>query len=289
MSTKYLITCNGHSVELTQPNKTIIIYKILYSDLVNKRIGFNILNKFVVYILFGRNEHGKDVIYVGESTNGIYNRPTSHDDLYDKWTYCYILTQYEEGKFFNDGLIQYLEDKITKRVAETKLYKLETKKTSSNTANENDEMYCDEYLESAYEMLEILGLDLNSNTLDKIAEEEVTNGVSSNDKVPDGIYKFSRRIKKINNNLLEATMEVKDGKYILKQGSQITDVVSASIVPSIEEIRNNAQIVDGILQKDIETNSPSACLMIAIAMSCNGWSEWKNSNGEPIDIYRHKK
>ena len=65
---------------------------------------------FVVYILLGKNNNGKDVIYVGKSKNGLKNRPTAHEDKYPNWTVCYILTQFKERTFFNDGSIQYLED-----------------------------------------------------------------------------------------------------------------------------------------------------------------------------------
>ena len=75
MAKKYNIKYNGRSVEMSKPSSTILVYKIPYEDVANKRIGVMIQNQFIVYILYGRNSHGKDMIYVGKSKNGIEYRP----------------------------------------------------------------------------------------------------------------------------------------------------------------------------------------------------------------------
>ena len=116
MAKKYNIKYNGRSVEMTKPNSTMIVYKIPYADIEKKKIGVLIPNQFIVYILYGSNPHGKDMIYVGKSKNGIASRPTAHKNKYEAWTTCFILTQFKERTFFNDGTIQYLEDSLNKRI-----------------------------------------------------------------------------------------------------------------------------------------------------------------------------
>ena len=109
---KYIIKRIGRSVEISEATSSLLVYRIPYQNLsAGADEPIKIKNKFIVYILFGENNDGQDVIYVGKSTNGLKNRPTSHDDKFDNWTYCYVLTQFEERTFFNDGTIQYIEDK----------------------------------------------------------------------------------------------------------------------------------------------------------------------------------
>lgn len=179
MTKKYIIKLNdSNCIEVAKPNSSILVYKMPYSIMKNRTHGLTFSNRFVVYILYGINEAGQDCIYVGKSKNGIDNRPTSHEDKFHNWTYCYVLTQFQERTFLNDGTIQYLEDKIRKKVDETGAYINKTEMTISNTANASDEEDCDDYLEEAYKMLYAIGLDLNREPVvfDKSIAEENDNG-----------------------------------------------------------------------------------------------------------------
>lgn len=82
-------------------------------------------------------------------------------------------------------------------------------------------------------------------------------------------------------------MEVKDDKFILKPGSEIAPDWK-ELAPSVEEKRISAIIEEGILKEDVELNSPSACGGFIIGGACNGWANWKNKDGELIDIYRYE-
>lgn len=289
MAKKYVVKYNGNSVEMSKPNSTMLVYKISYSDIEKKKVGFIIPNQFIVYILYGRNNHGKDMIYVGKSKNGLEHRPTAHKDKFDNWTTCYILTQFKERSFFNDGTIQYLENELNNRIEEVKTFSNTTKSTTSGTANDDDQEDCDEYLEEAYRMLQILGLDLitNSEEFEAMNDlENVTSEVENRKLVPNGIYMLSRKIKRQNNTIFHGTMEVKDGKFILQKGSEIVPDSVPGLLPSIDLLRNNTLIENGILQVDVVMDSPSACGEFMIGGACNGWRNWKNADNNPIDIYR---
>lgn len=289
MSKKYLVKYNGNSVEMSKPNSTMLVYKIPYSEIKKKKTGFIIPNQFIVYILYGRNDNGKDMIYVGKSKNGIENRPTAHKDKFDNWTTCFILTQFKERSFFNDGTIQYLENELNSRVEEVQIYTNTTKATTPGTANDDDQDDCDEYLDEAYKMLQILGLDLLTNSEEYEAMNDIENAVSDVENrklIPNGIYTLSRKIKRQNNATFNGKMKVEDGKFILLTGSEIVPDTTPGLLPSIEELRNNTLIENGILQEDVIMDSPSACGEFVIGGSCNGWKNWKNSKNEPINIYR---
>lgn len=289
MSKKYEVKYNGNSVEMSKPNSTMLVYKIPYSEIKKKKTGFIIPNQFIVYILYGRNDDGKDMIYVGKSKNGIENRPTSHKDKYDNWTTCYILTQFKERSFFNDGTIQYLENEVNSRIEEVQIYSNTTKATTAGTANDDDQEDCDEYLDEAYKMLYILGLDLITNSEEYEATNDIENSLSDVENrklIPNGVYDLARKIKRQNNETFTGKMEVKDGKFILLAGSKIVPDATPGLLPSIEELRNNTPIENGILKVNVELDSPSACGEFIIGGSCNGWKNWKNSKHEPIDVYR---
>ena len=289
MINNYVIKRNNNSVEMTKPNSTMLLYKIPYKDIAARKIGFIIPNNFIVYILFGQNPKGRDRIYVGKSKNGIANRPTSHADKYDNWTTCYVLTQFKERTFFNDGTIQYLEDTLNHRINEIGTYCNTTISTTSGTANKDDEEYCDDYLAEAYNMLNILGLDLITNSDEAIADEDIENAsnwATDRAKVPDGIYYFSKKIKRFRNIRFKGKMQVKDHTFILLAGSNVAPEAGASLSANIDELRNNASVENGILMENIEMNSPSACGEFIIGAASNGWKDWKTEDGRPIDIYR---
>lgn len=288
MGNKYIIKNNLQSCEISKPNTTLLVYKIPYDDVVSKSIGFNIQNSFIVYILQGKNKTGEDVLYVGKSKNGLLNRPTAHEDKCDNWRTCYVLTQFKERTFFNDGTIQYIENKISERVNEVNTFINTTKNTNAGTANKDDEEECDDYLDQAYKMLNIIGLDLITNSEDALAEADVEDeatAVENRKKIPNGTYYLSRKIKRLDNIELKGIMEVKDGQFTLKAGSDISpDVVGNE--EAITKARNRASIENNKLKEDLLCNSPSLCGEVIIGSACNGWTNWKNSDGQAIDIYR---
>lgn len=287
---KYKIKCYGRSVEISKANSSTLIYRIPYQNLNGKEELFTIDNPFIVYILFGKNDSGNDVIYVGKSKNGLKNRPTSHEDKYDSWTYCYVLTQFKERTFFNDGAIQYLEDTLNKLILELGSYVNTTKQTTAGTANRSDEEDCDEYLEEAYQMLDVLGLDLITH----IGDDSDADSLAFSDSqsigvIPNGIYSMQRKMKKLGGKTLHAKMQVSDGKYIVLEGSDICSIEGPGLMDYVLIKRRNANIVNDKLVEDVILDSPSAAGSFVIGAACNGWQYWKCEDGSLIDKFRTKE
>ncbi len=100
--------------------------------------------------------------------------------------------------------------------------------------------------------------------------------------IPDGEYVLRRNIRGfggVNGNAI-----VKDGIFTLKRGSKCGNT-GKGYIPSV---RRNAKIKNNILQEDIVCMNPSSAGWVVIGKSNNGWLEWKDSNGNPIEIYRDK-
>lgn len=285
---RYKIRSSGRSIEVSKPNHSILVYRIPYQNLKGKNDTFEIENPFIVYILLGRNENGKDVIYVGKSKNGIKNRPTAHNDKWSSWEYCFILTQFKERTFFNDGTIQYIEDKISSKVDSLNKFKNTTVNTNTGTANTTDVEDCDEYIEEAYQILDILGLDLTTvkdETADLTEDNDDSSASYSAIDIPDGVYSLSRKIKR-ENKIFTAKMQIVSGKCIVLKGSMVCKSETMGMMDYVINKRNNAAVENGILQEDVILDSPSAAGSFVIGGACNGWQHWKCDDGSTIDKFR---
>ena len=167
MSSKYNIRLSeSNTVEITKPNSSVVAYKFSYKQLQKKIVDTVISNRFIVYILVGKNSDKRTVLYVGKSKNGLDNRPTAHETDNIEWEHCYILTTFSERTFFNDGVIQYIENRISKMVSNNQSYINTTKVTNVETITIGDTEDCDEYIEEVVKMLYVLGLSLFEEKLD---------------------------------------------------------------------------------------------------------------------------
>lgn len=100
--------------------------------------------------------------------------------------------------------------------------------------------------------------------------------------IPDGEYYFNRNIKGFGKTKGRAVVE--DGVFKVLKGS-----VCAPTQPGfVPEIRKNARIENNILQEDTICTSPSSAGWVVGGRSNNGWTDWKDKDGIPIDIYRNK-
>ncbi|MCR4792536.1 MAG: DUF4357 domain-containing protein [Lachnospiraceae bacterium] len=285
---KYIVKRLGRSVEISEATSSLLIYRIPYQNLSQiSEEPIKINNKFIVYILYGESRDGADYIYVGKSTNGLKNRPTSHDDKYDNWTYCYVLTQLEERTFFNDGTIQYIEDKVNKRVNELNHYRNTTKVTNAGTANSFDMEDCDEYLSKAFEMLDVLGLDLITHIDDESAKEADKDDEESGiGVIPDGHYYMSRKIKRWKNKTVKAEMLVSKGKFMVLSGSDFCPDEGPGLIDSIRIKREKATVINYKLKEDVVLGTPSGAASFIIGAAVNGWTSWKTASGIAIDSFR---
>ena len=287
---RYQIRYNERAIEISRANSSTLVYRVPYQNIKdkNEKFPFALKNTFIVYILFGKNNKGKDAVYVGKSKNGITDRPGSHDDKYDNWTYCYILTHNNERTFFNDATIQYIEDKINNKFNTLGSFDNTTKTTTSGTANSNDESDCEEYLEDAYQMLDVLGLDLISpqNNGAPVNAPSNVNPVVNNKRIPNGIYTLSRQIKRAENQVFTAKLKVAKGSFMLQKGSEICPDECAGLPSSIIEKRKNARIVNNVLCEDIEFSTPSYAAAFVLGAVCNGWLYWTDDEGQLINKFK---
>ena len=108
-------------------------------------------------------------------------------------------------------------------------------------------------------------------------------------KVPNGIYYMKQKLKAWNGNEVKATMEVKNGEFIVKKGSIVSPIKNEyAEYKQVNLKRNEASIKDNVLQEDVRFSSPSLAGTFVTYGSCNGWSTWKTEDGRPIDCFRNE-
>lgn len=106
--------------------------------------------------------------------------------------------------------------------------------------------------------------------------------------VPDGTYYLKRKIKRNGNKPVEATMIVKEGKFIIPKGTKLSPTEVGKLADNIRSIRHSNLVKDYITQEDVSFMAPSAASDFVIGGPSNGWVNWKNKDGDLIDIYRNK-
>lgn len=118
--------------------------------------------------------------------------------------------------------------------------------------------------------------------------DKATEAADSKTCIPDGEYYMSRRIKRWGKTV-KGTMRVESGKLKVLKGSICCPIIQNpednALFGTISK-RDEVEIVDNVLQEDVEFNSVSMAAQFLTFATENGWLDWKNADGKPIDIYR---
>ncbi len=98
--------------------------------------------------------------------------------------------------------------------------------------------------------------------------------------IPDGMYYLNRKVKGFGE--ISGTMEVKNGKYIVKAGSKCAPFSPKYKNVAVEKVRAKAVDTYNKVKIDIECSSVSGAAVLLIGNSANGNSEWKDESGKTI-------
>lgn len=108
--------------------------------------------------------------------------------------------------------------------------------------------------------------------------------------LPNGTYTLQRK-KKSDNKTIKATAVIEYGRWTLLKGSILGIVEDAGVSQKAKTMRISMPIDrNGKLLEDTELGecSPSFVGDLVMNQSVNGWTEWKDQDGNPVDIYRKK-
>lgn len=108
--------------------------------------------------------------------------------------------------------------------------------------------------------------------------------------IPDGTYTFSKK-KRSDNRTVRAAAVVNGGKWKLLQGSVLGVTEDAGVSQKAKTMRASLRLgSDGTLTEDADLGecAPSLAGTIVMNASDNGWDDWKNADGHPVNIYRQQ-
>jgi len=126
------------------------------------------------------------------------------------------------------------------------------------------------------------------------SKEEIFDAATDNSKgklIPNGKYYFEK--KKLSDQFtVQAIAEIVNGKWTLKKGSQLGLTEDAGVSQKARITRASLSLdISGKLLEDAELGecSPSFAGSVVLNASNNGWTDWKDEKGIPVDVFRQKK
>ena len=126
----------------------------------------------------------------------------------------------------------------------------------------------------------------NNETIQQVFTEATDSSRSK--LIPDGTYSFKKK-KRSDNKTVCATAVISDGKWTLRKGSILGVFEDVGVSQKAKAVRVMLQLdSNGTLLEDADLGActPSFAGTIVMNASNNGWTDWKNQAGQPVDIYR---
>ena len=114
---------------------------------------------------------------------------------------------------------------------------------------------------------------------------------SKSKMIPDGKYTLQRKKKSDNNKIVKATAMIENGRWTLLKGSNLGIAEDVGVPQKVKALRITLPLGNnGKLLEDVEIGecSPSFAGALVMNQSNNGWADWKDEKGNPVDIYRKK-
>lgn len=223
-----------------------------------------------VYLLFGKNEDGKDQVYIGEA-EAILKRLNQQLTSKDFWHEAIVFISKDEN--LNKAHIKYLENRLHDIAKVANRYKVDNSIIPTQSSiSESDRAEMEEFIENIKMLVNTLG--------HKVFEEK---------------REFKPKLK-------QATFFVKGARGAKGQGEPTSEgfvvfknsKAAGSTVPSMTQnfltLRQNL-INQGVLGDrgeflefldDYIFSSPSTASSIVLGRNSNGLTEWKLNNGKTL-------
>ncbi|MCK5856573.1 MAG: GIY-YIG nuclease family protein [Bacteroidales bacterium] len=232
------------------------------------------LKKTGIYLLFGRGDEGKPIIYIGEAET-IIDRLKQHISQKEFWNEVILFMSKDEN--LNKAHVKYLESRLYELAQETNRYDIENStKPTRSSISESEIAEMEEFIEN---------VRLLTNTLGhKVFEKLVPINTK---KKSEGLF-FIKSIRGAN----AIGIPTSSGFVVLK-GSEVANEIVPSLRDNFRRMRET--IIDSevvimkegklILPEDYEFSSPSTAATIVMGRNANGLTEWKNKKGLTLKEY----
>ena len=226
-----------------------------------------------VYLLFGKDEDGREQVYIGEAES-ILKRLNQQLTQKDFWNEAIIFVSKDEN--LNKAHIKYLENRLHEIAKLANRYKVENSIIPTQSSiSESDRAEMEEYIDN---------IKLLVNTLvHKVFEEK--REIKFKQKQEVFIIKAARGA--------DAQGEQTSDGFVVFKGSKASASTVNSITSSFLNLRKSL-IDKGILKligdsyefsDDFIFSSPSTAATIVMGRNANGLAEWKLSDGKTLKDY----
>jgi hypothetical protein len=226
-----------------------------------------------IYLLFGKDDDGKDQVYIGEAES-ILKRLNQHLTQKDFWHETIVFVSKDEN--LNKAHIKYLENRLYEIAKNANRYKIENSVTPTQSSiSESDRAEMEEFIDN---------IKLLTNTLGhKVFDEK--REIKQRQKHDLFYIKAARGADAIG----EPTS---DGFVVLK-GSKAAGSTVTSMTSNFINLRQKL-ITDGVIKQNADIfefpedfifSSPSTAASIVLGRNANGLTEWKLKDGKTLKEY----
>lgn len=246
-------------------NRTLVAYRMSRQQLVGGYESRPEFGSSGVYILFGQNDDGDPLAYIGEAEDGMKRVRQHLNDGKDFWTE-FILFVKSDNKL-NKAHVRYLEDRLIKQAQSAGRYELDNGMSSpSASLSENDEADMQELLDDIQLMTGVLGQKI----FEPVAQRNIQDKTSPS---------YSLKVGKAN-----AQGDVTSDGFVVYAGATFGPEVSPSLGNGYLALREKLfddQVVDAnyILQKDQLFGSSSAAAAVILGYNVSGPQKWVDGHG----------
>lgn len=220
-----------------------------------------------LYFLFGKDESSdSQLVYIGESEN-FFMRITSHNSKKDFWDEAVVFT----GDL-NKAHIKYLEHRAVKLAKHASRMQLDNSNTPpKNRLSEYDKVGAELFFSNVKFILEAFGYEIFKSIEESVRGSE------------------TYYLKGTNYDAVAQLLE--NGQVIVSAGS-LASVAQTNSFGGWAVAARNKFLQDGTLAidgesyrftKDVTFRSPSAAAATVAARSINGWTAWKDKDGNSLD------
>lgn len=223
-----------------------------------------------VYLLFGKDDAGKDQVYIGEAES-ILKRLNQQLTSKDFWNEAIIFISKDEN--LNKAHIKYLENRLHEIAKSANRYSVENSIIPTQSSiSESDKAEMEEFIEYIKMLVNTLG--------HKVFEEK--REFKPLQKQDLFYIKAARGADGIG----EPTS---DGFVVFKQSkaaAKIVNSMSSNMISYRKNLIDEGVLVDKVdyfeFSDDYIFSSPSTAAGIVMGRNANGLSEWKNKEGKSL-------
>jgi hypothetical protein len=223
-----------------------------------------------VYLLFGKDDEGKDQVYIGEAES-ILKRLNQQLIQKDFWNEAIIFISKDEN--LNKAHIKYLENRLHDIAKSANRYKVDNSVTPTQSSiSESDRAEMEEFIEYIKMLVNTLG--------HKVFDEK--REFKPKQKQEIFIIKAARGADGQGEPTSDGFVVFKNSKA----AATIVNSMSPNFIAYRQKLINEGVLVDRgeyfEFAEDCIFSSPSTAAVMVMGRNANGLTEWKNKEGKTL-------